>query len=112
MAKKRSYHPTFLKEWRRYRRLTQQQLADRVEIEPGKTVGASTISELERGKQGYTQGMLEAVAVALDCTPSDIINKNPLIVPPEYWQVIEGLKPERQRRALEILKLLLDQDAA
>jgi len=49
----------FLKQWREFRGLTQEQLADRV----GWSVG--NVSQLERGLQGYSQEGLEAFAEAL-----------------------------------------------
>lgn len=63
----------FVKEWRRYRHLTQEQLAERIE----KTHGA--ISQLENGKIDYTQGMIEALAVALNCEPGDLLSRDPHI---------------------------------
>lgn len=63
----------YVREWRQYRNLTQEQLAERI----GKTHGA--ISQLERGLTDYTQGMLEALAYALSCEPSDLLGINPLV---------------------------------
>lgn len=63
----------YVREWRQYRRLTQEQLAERI----GKTHGA--ISQLERGLVDYTQGMLEALAYALSCEPGDLLSVNPLM---------------------------------
>lgn len=61
----------FVREWRKYRGLTQEQLAERIE----KTHGA--ISQLENGKIDYTQGMLEALAEALRCDPGDLLSRDP-----------------------------------
>lgn len=63
----------YVKEWRQYRSLTQEQLAERI----GKTHGA--ISQLERGLVDYTQGMIEALAYALRCEPGDLLSVNPLV---------------------------------
>lgn len=61
----------FIKEWRKYRGLTQEQLAGRIE----QTSGA--ISQLENGIINYTQPTLEAIAYALRCEPGDLLSRDP-----------------------------------
>ncbi len=63
--------PHFIKSWRKHRNLTLEQLAERLEVTAG------TLSQLERGNTQYTQPMLEALAIALNCEPSDLINRDP-----------------------------------
>jgi transcriptional regulator with XRE-family HTH domain len=65
----------FVHEWRKYRDLTQEELAERV----GLTSGA--ISQLENGIIAYKQPTLEALAEALGCEPGDILSVNPLADP-------------------------------
>ena len=60
----------FLKAWRKHRGLTQDQLAERVEVTHG------AISQVETGRTGYSQPLLEAAASALNCRPGDIINSS------------------------------------
>lgn len=57
----------FIREWRQYRGLSIEQLANKVEL------STSMISQLERGKSGYTQSTLEKVALALDCEPWQLL---------------------------------------
>lgn len=61
----------FLREWREHRGLTQQQLADRIESTN------ATVSRVENLKRDVTLRFLEAAAVALDCTPAQIISEQP-----------------------------------
>jgi transcriptional regulator with XRE-family HTH domain len=61
----------FIKAWRKHRKLTLEQVAERLNV----TAGA--LSQLERGETGYTQPMLEALADALNCEPSDLIVRDP-----------------------------------
>lgn len=93
----------FLKEWRKYRGLTQQQLADRVE-----TV-VSSISQLENGKQGYSQAILEALASALMCEPWDILHVNPLkegeVV--DLTRLLQNASHEQRAEAIGYVKGLL-----
>lgn len=93
----------FLREWRKYRHLTQQQLADRI----GTVV--SSISQLENGKQGYSQAILEALADALMCEPWDILNVNPLkegdVV--DLTRLLKDASPEQKAEAIGYVKGLL-----
>lgn len=68
---KRARRRTFLKEWREYRQLTQDALAERL-----KTSKAS-ISRIEAGTQAYTQDFLEACAEALRTDPASLLMRNP-----------------------------------
>jgi transcriptional regulator with XRE-family HTH domain len=63
---------TFLKEWREHRHLTQEQAAERLDMD------RSNLSRVERGEIPYSQALLEAAAVAYDCEPWDLLNVNPL----------------------------------
>ena len=64
-------HRHFVREWRKFRGLTQERLAERTPF----TTGA--ISQLETGRTKYTQDMIEALAIALDCEPGDLLSKDP-----------------------------------
>ena len=59
-------HRLFLAEWRKLRRLTQAQLADRM----GTT--AMTISRWEGGKIQMSAGAMVDAAMALDIEPADL----------------------------------------
>lgn len=60
-----------IKEWRIYRDLTQEQLAERIGVTHG------TISQLETGRINYTQPTLEALAEELRCTPGELVTVDP-----------------------------------
>lgn len=68
---KRARRRTFIKEWREYRQLTQDALAERL-----KTSKAS-ISRIESGSQAYTQDFLEACADALRTDPASLLMRDP-----------------------------------
>lgn len=61
----------FIREWREFRELTQQQLADM--LDSTKT----SISRIEDLKQGYTQDFLEACADALGTHPGALLTRPP-----------------------------------
>ena len=62
----------FFKEWRKHRGYNQEELAELV------GVTTSSISQLESGKQGFTDSTLAALALALECSPGDLLMRNPL----------------------------------
>ncbi len=105
MAKGHEPRPRFLREWRKYRNLTQSQLAERAEVTQG------MISQLELGNSDYTGGLLEALAYALLCEPVDLLIRNPLD-PDAPWSIWDGLKPAQRKRAIHELRKIADEDAA
>jgi transcriptional regulator with XRE-family HTH domain len=62
----------YVKQWREYRELTQEQLAERV----GKSRGL--ISQIESGITDLTEEMIYALADAFNHTPGDVFRVNPL----------------------------------
>ena len=76
----------FLKEWRKDRGYSQERLAEMI----GTTKGY--LSDLERGVRRYNQDLLEQLALALNCTPADLIRRRP--TDPDSIE-IRGLDPEQ-----------------
>ncbi len=92
----------FLRAWRKYRGLTQEQLADRIGM------SGSNISLLESGKQNYTQKILEELALALGTTPASLLTDHPLDLT-EMQLIIDRLRrlgPTERRQAIAILDAL------
>ena len=90
----------FIKEWRRHRGLTQEQLAERIDT------SASAISQLETGKQSYTQRILEDIALALNTEPASLLAEDPARQD-EIWQLLEKIRrlpPATRRQAIAILE--------
>lgn len=61
----------FIKEWREFRELTQEELAEKIDTTK------TAISRIESFKQGYTQESLEAIADALGTHPSALLSRTP-----------------------------------
>jgi transcriptional regulator with XRE-family HTH domain len=92
----KTQRPTFFREWRKFRHLTLERLAERLEV----TAGA--LSQLERGDVQYTQPMLEALADALNCEPADLITRSPLAE--KGLQLVWDQIPQEDRaKALQVL---------
>src|SRR3954452_9822188 len=90
----------FIREWRKHRGLTQEQLADRLETTK------ANISRIENLKQGYTQDFLEACADALSTEASSLLMRDPTD-PEGIWSIWEQAKPGERRQIVEIAKTLL-----
>lgn len=93
----------FIRQWRKHRGLTQEQLAQRVDVV------VSSISQLETGKQGYSQSMLENLASALACEPWDLLNVDPSkegeVV--DLTRLLREASPELKAEAIGFVKGLL-----
>lgn len=87
----------FLKEWRKHRQLTQEQLAARLDVD------RTIVSKIERGKLQYSQGFLEAAADALMCEPADLIVRDPT-TPERIWSIWDNIPDHEREHALAILK--------
>jgi transcriptional regulator with XRE-family HTH domain len=89
----------FIKAWRKYRGLTQEQLAERIGI------ARSYLTKIERGDRRYDQPFLEAAAYALRCSPGDLITRDPTDSE-AIWSIWENLTPPERIRAVAVLKAM------
>lgn len=87
----------FLKQWREYRGYSLRRLADRMEREPGiPLMSHANIGRVENFQQPYSQELLEAAAVAFNCTVEQILT----------------VDPTKEGEVIDILALLRDKDPA
>lgn len=93
----------FIREWRKYRGLTQEQVAERID----QTSGA--ISQLENGIINYTQPTLEALAVALNCETGDLLSRDPAVDDAIYelQKILRMASRPDQQKALRVLREVL-----
>ena len=89
----------FIKEWRKHRGLTQDQLAERIGI------NRAYLSKIESGKRRYDQPFLEAAADVLRCDPADLIVRDPAD-PDGIWSIWDQLKPAQRNQVVEIAKTI------
>jgi transcriptional regulator with XRE-family HTH domain len=95
----------FIKEWRKHRRLTQVQLAERMEM------ARSYLSLIESGRRRYDQPFLERAAEELNCSPADLIMRNPAD-PDGLWSIYDGLTAPQRKQAVQLLRVLIGGKAA
>jgi DNA-binding Xre family transcriptional regulator len=89
----------FLKEWRKYRGMTQEQLAEAA----GMVV--SNVAQLEQGRQGYSDKGLEALADALRCTPGQILMVDPTR-DEAIWSIWETANQGDRQKIIDIAKTI------
>lgn len=90
----------FIREWREYRNLNQDQLAERIG-----TTGAN-ISRVENGKQGYTQDFLEACADALMTDAASLLIRDPTDRE-AMWSIWDQAKPAERDQIEEIAQTIV-----
>jgi len=93
--------PIFLRQWREYRGLSQERLAGRIGISKGQ------LSKIEKGNRQYTQDFLEAAAEALECSPADILMRDPTD-PDGIWSIWDYAEPGEKRQIVNVAKALID----
>jgi transcriptional regulator with XRE-family HTH domain len=97
----------YVKEWRKYRGLSQDAFADRVGM------SKATLSRIENGIIPYGQGFLETCAEILECTTGDLTERSPL-EKETILSIWERIPLSERDRALEVLKAFtrIDEDVA
>lgn len=99
------FSKTYIREWREFRGLTLERLADRV----GEKIGGFThasLSRIERGLQPYSQPVLEAIGEALSTEPASLLMRNPQD-PEGIWTVWDRAKVGERRMIVDIAKTVV-----
>lgn len=99
MPRPEKFNRTFIREWRKFRNLTLEALADRLNMTP------SHLSMLERGQRGYTQETLEAIADALGTDAASLLMRNPTEAE-GIWSLWDQAKPGERRQIIEVVKAI------
>jgi len=102
---KKKPRPTFIRQWREHRGLSQARLGERI----GKS--EATISQIENGRQGYSQENLEAIAEALQTDPASLLMRDPSDSE-GIWSLWERAKPTERKQILGIIEGFLRNSAA
>lgn len=89
----------FIRQWRKHRGLTLEQLAERLHTTH------ATLSRIERGKMAYNQSLLERLAEELRTDPASLIMRDPSD-PEGIWTLWDSLTPPQRRQGVELLKVI------
>ena len=84
-----------IREWRKFRGLTLEQLADQTSF----TVGA--LSQVETGRTGYSERLVEELAPILRCKPGDLISTDPEEAEVDY--LLKSLPHDKRDLAIKTL---------
>lgn len=95
----------FVREWRKHRGLTLEQLSERV----GMTSG--NLSHLERGLIPYNQDTLEALAEALGTDAASLIMRDPR-GSDAIWTVWENASPAEKQQIVDLAKVVMKKAAS
>jgi transcriptional regulator with XRE-family HTH domain len=98
---KPTFRRTFIRQWRKHRGLTLEQLAARIDMT------TSNLSMLETGKRGYSQPTLERIADALQTDAGSLLMRDPSTPEASIWTIWEQAKPGERRQIVEVAKALL-----
>lgn len=102
----------FIREWRSFKDdMTQEVLTGHVMEMTGKSFTTGTLSRIENSKSPYQQWQLEAIAIALECSPADLISRDPTNPAPDELLLVR-LSPKARQTAAEMIRALATQDAA
>lgn len=104
-------HRTYLKEWRRKKGLTQDQVIDRLAVldDPLIPTTTASLSRLENGKQPYSQRILEALAEVYDTEPDELIGRDPT-KEGKVIDMVRRLDEKRQAQIAAFIRALEDAD--
>lgn len=108
MKKGSSQPPHFIKEWRKHRGLTQEQLANRVNM------SRNNVSKVESFNRPYTQQTLPLFADALGCDPADLLRAPPNPNRPESeFEYYKRILSENQLiQAVEMMRVMFTRKAS
>jgi len=95
--------PHFIRQWRLHRRLTLEQLAERI----GMT--HQNLGKIERFLVPYNQPLLDKLAEELGTDQASLIMRDPSD-PDAVWSLWDSLKPAQQTVARRLLRSLRDED--
>lgn len=109
MAKQRTKDdrkPTFLREWREHREMSQDRAIERLDLEASFPFSKGQLSRVERGEQPYSQDLLEALAIIYRCEVWELLERDPSSSA-RIWEIYERMTDEQQERLTAVAEALL-----
>lgn len=98
METEKNAGPNYLQAWRKFRRITQDELAERV----GTT--KAVISLLESGQRPLSAKWLRKLAPALQTTPGHLLDHDPESLPTDMLALWADIDARDRPRALRVLE--------
>lgn len=91
----------YLREWRLFRGMTQQQLAERVDT------NANMIQYLESGERGLSAKWLRRLCAPLDTTPGMILDHDPNSLDSDILEIWATASNREKRQIAEVARALV-----
>lgn len=101
MARTRPLGRTYIRQWREYRKKSLEEVADKI----GKS--HSTLSRIERARQGYNQEELEALAIELGTDVVSLLTRDPNapIAAKDVANFLDSVPPDERAALWELIQL-------
>lgn len=106
METEKNAGPNYLKAWREFRRMTQDDVAEKLG-----TTGA-VISLLEEGKRGLSAKWLRRLAPVLHTTPGLLLDHDPHELPTDVLEIWASIPDDQRDQARRILDTFARQSTA
>lgn len=90
--------PHYLREWRKHRKMTQQELADAI------NTSKSAISDLERFNLQLSPKWLNRIAPVLNTQPGYILDHDPEAIPTDVIDIWSKIPDRDRERAARVLR--------
>jgi len=91
----------YLRQWREFRRLTQDQLAEKAGTSKG------VVSLLESGDRRLSDKWLRRFAPVLKVQPGWLLDQDPESLSPDVLEIWAAIPEERHSQALEVLRTFI-----
>lgn len=89
-----------LRAWRKFRRMTQEQLAEAI------GTSKAVIGHLETGRSGLSDKWLSKLAPALNTSPGHLLEHDPEALPTDVLDVWRDVPEDRRQEGLDMLRIL------
>lgn len=106
MRRNSAFRPTMLRAWRKFRKLTLEEVAERLENMGISPATHASLSRLENGHQAYTQDLLEGLARIYQTDVANLLVRNPAD-PDGLWSAIDQANPQQRRQIAELAKTVI-----
>lgn len=97
------YRLTYIRQWREAKGMTLEALAEAIGERTGEGLTHASLSRIERGKQPYSQPILEAAAYILGTDVANLLMRDPSD-PEAIWTVWDKAKPGERKMIVELAK--------
>ena len=93
---------TYIRAWRKHRQKTQAQVAEALDITE------ASVSRIEKGTQPYNQRQLEQLAQFLNCSPGDLLDRDPNEDSVSLDLLFRDVRPDQREQVKRVIEAFTD----